>query len=261
MSTGKTSSGLAGIIAGKTKISTVGKESRGLTYRGYPLEVLAEQASFEEVAYLLLYGQLPTYNQLTQYRRQLQSLRGLPKELKLVLEALPRESHPMDVIRTGCSALGCLEPETDITPQQDIANRLIALFPSMLLYWYQFHHQGVRIETRTAEDSIAGHFLQLLHNTPPDEISRRVLDISLTLYAEHEFAASTFTARVVTSTASDFYSAVTAAIGALRGSLHGGANEAAMVLIDRFSNPDDAENEIMAMLVEKKNHGFWPSDL
>jgi 2-methylcitrate synthase len=252
MSIGTISSGLAGIIAGRTGISTVGKETRGLTYRGYPLEALAEQASFEEVAYLLLYGQLPTSAQLTHYRKQLQSLRRLPEELKPVLEALPGSSHPMDVMRTGCSALGCLEPEVDLAQQRDIANRLLALFPSLLLYWYQFHHHGVRIDTATAEDSVAGHFLKLLHDASPDMIHQRALDVSLILYAEHEFAASTFAARVTISTASDFYSAVTAAIGTLRGSLHGGANEAAMVLIDRFNDPDEAEEEIMAALARKE---------
>jgi 2-methylcitrate synthase len=158
----------------------------------------------------------------------------------------------MDVMRTGCSALGCLEPEIDLGQQRDIANRLLALFPSMLLYWYQFHHHGAHIDTVTAEESLAGHFLKLLHDVSPEAIPRRALDVSLILYAEHEFAASTFAARVTISTASDFYSAVTAAIGTLRGSLHGGANEAAMVLIDRLKDPDEAEREIMAALARKE---------
>lgn len=246
------SSGLAGVIAGRTAISTVGKEATGLTYRGYPIEVLAEQASFEEVAYLLIYGELPTRTQLVEYQTRLQSLRPLPEGLAVVLESLPGSSHPMDVLRTGCSALGCLEPEIAINQQRDIATRLLALFPSMLLYWYQFHHQGKRIDTSTEEESLAGHFLKLLHDSSPEAIPRKVLDISLILYAEHEFAASTFTARVTTSTASDFYSAVTSAIGTLRGSLHGGANEAAMALIDRFNNPDEAEQGILAALARKE---------
>lgn len=246
------SSGLAGIIAGRTAISTVGKEGSGLTYRGYPIEVLAEQAGFEEVAYLLIYGELPTSSQLTEYQTRLRSLRRLPEELKPVLEALPGGSHPMDVLRTGCSALGCLEPEIDVNQQRDIATRLLALFPSMLLYWYQFHHQGRRIDTGTGEESLAGHFLKLLHGTSPEAIPRQVLDVSLILYAEHEFAASTFAARVTISTASDFYSAITAAIGTLRGSLHGGANEEAMMLIERFNTPDEAEKGILAALARKE---------
>jgi 2-methylcitrate synthase len=252
MSTGTVSSGLDGIIAGRTTISTVGKEATGLTYRGYPLKALAEYASFEEVAYLLLYDQLPTRAQLIKYQEKLQSLRRLPEELKPVLETLPGSSHPMDVMRTGCSALGCLEPESGIDQQRNIADRLLALFPSMLLYWYQFHRHGVRIDTATAENSVAGHFLELLHGVSPESIPRRILDVSLILYAEHEFAASTFAARVTASTASDFYSAVTTAIGTLRGFLHGGANEAAMALIDRFKEPDEAEQEVMAALARKE---------
>ncbi|ADE14369.1 2-methylcitrate synthase/citrate synthase II [Nitrosococcus halophilus Nc 4] len=252
MSPETVSSGLAGVTAGRTAISTVGKEAKGLTYRGYSIEVLAEQASFEEVAYLLIYGQLPSSAQLREYREQLQSLRRLPEELKPVLEALPGNSHPMDVMRTGCSALGCLEPEIDLEQQRDMANRLLALFPSLLLYWYHFHRQGTRIDTHTEEESLAGHFLKLLHGEPPEAIPRRVLDVSLILYAEHEFAASTFAARVTASTLSDFYSAVTAAIGTLRGSLHGGANEAAMALIDRFQRPDEVEQEILTALVRKE---------
>ncbi|ADJ27827.1 bifunctional 2-methylcitrate synthase/citrate synthase [Nitrosococcus watsonii] len=252
MNSEKGSSGLAGVTAGKTAISTVGKEGKGLTYRGYSIEALAEGASFEEVAYLLIYGQLPSRAQLTEYREQLQSLRRLPEGLKPVLEALPGNSHPMDVMRTGCSALGCLEPEIDQNQQWDIANRLLALFPSLLLYWYQFHHQGIRVDTDTKEESLAGHFLNLLHGETPEAVSRRVLDTSLILYAEHEFAASTFAARVTASTLSDFYSAVTAAIGTLRGSLHGGANEAAMVLIERFQEPDEAEQGVLAALENKE---------
>jgi 2-methylcitrate synthase len=252
MSSETGSPGLAGVIAGRTAICTVGKGAAGLTYRGYSIEALAEQASFEEVAYLLIYGRLPTATQLADYRRQLQSLRRLPEGLKVVLEALPGDSHPMDVMRTGCSALGCLEPEQDPTQPQVIANRLLALFPSLLLYWYQFHHSGRRIETETGAETLAGHFLTLLHGAPPEAIPQRALDVSLILYAEHELAASTFAARVTASTAADFYSAITTAIGTLRGPLHGGANEAAMELLDRFEDPDQAEQEVLAALGKKE---------
>lgn len=245
-------SGLAGIIAARTAVSTVGKQAAGLTYRGYPIEILAERAGFEEVAYLLIYGALPTRSQLTAYQDRLRSLRRLPEGLATVLETLPANSHPMDVIRTGCSALGCFEPERETAQQREIATRLLALFPSMLLYWYQFHRQGRRIDTYTEEQSLAGHFLQLLHGTVPGATAKRALDVSLVLYAEHELAASTFAARVTASTASDFYSAVTAAIGTLRGALHGGANEAAMELMDRFSKPEEAEEGILAALARKE---------
>ena len=252
MSSETGSPGLTGVIAGRTAISTVGKGAAGLTYRGYPIENLAEQASFEEVAYLLIYGQLPTVAQLADYRRQLQSLRRLPEALKALLEILPGDSHPMDVMRTGCSALGCLEPEQDPAQQQAIANRLLALFPSLLLYWYQFHHSRRRIETETGAETLAGHFLSLLHGVPPKAIPQRALDVSLMLYAEHEFAASTFAARVTASTDADFYSAITTAIGTLRGALHGGANEAAMALLDRFDDPEQAEQGVLAALEKKE---------
>ena len=244
--------GLAGVVAGRTALSTVGKEGCGLTYRGYSIEDLAAQATFEEVAWLLLRGELPTARQLTDYRARLQSLRELPAALKAVLEQLPDTAHPMDVLRTGCSALGCLEPESVTAGTFDVTDRLLATFPSMLAYWHWFQTQTKRIETHSEEDSIAGHFLHLLHGQRPSELHRQAFDSSLVLYAEHEFNASTFTARVVTSTLSDLYSAITGAIGTLRGPLHGGANEAAFDLINRFATPDEAERGVMDLLARKE---------
>lgn len=249
--------GLAGIVAGKTTIATVGKEGVGLTYRGYTIEDLADNATFEEVAYLLLYGELPTASQLADYKATLKAARGLPDGLKTVLEQIPKDAHPMDVLRTGCSALGTMEQEGGDRDGLAIANRLIGCFGSMLLYWYHFANNGNRIEVETDDDSVAEHFLRLLHQRDPEELPTRMMDVSLILYAEHEFNASTFTGRIITSTLSDFYSAVTGAIGALRGPLHGGANEKAMELIEQFSNPDDAEKAIMEMLENKvKIMGF-----
>jgi len=252
MSSDKKTGGLAGVVAGETSVSTVGKEGMGLTYRGYSIEDLAEQAAFEEVAYLLLYGHLPNREQLDAYRRKLISLRGLPPPLRTVLEQLPAKTHPMDVLRTGCSALGCLEPETSFGAQNQVADRLLAAFPSILLYWYQFHQQGQRIETQTDDLGIAAHFLHLLLGRPADEVRVRAVDASLTLYAEHEFNASTFAARITTSTLADFYSAITSGIGTLRGPLHGGANEEAMALIQRFKTPDEAEAGLLHMLSAKE---------
>src|SRR5262245_10712728 len=209
----KKSGGLAGVVAGRTAISTVGKEGVGLTYRGYSIEDLAEKATFEEVAHLLLYDHLPNTNELATYRKTLGSLRGLPSALKTILEQLPSKTHPMDVLRTGCSALGCLEPEANHRDQVQVANRLLAAFPSMLLYWHQFHQNGQRIETQTSDSSMASHFLRLLLGKPPDELHVRALDASLILYAEHEFNASTFAARITTSTLADFHSAITSGIG------------------------------------------------
>lgn len=245
------SSGLAGIIAGETGISTVEATGDGLFYRGYDITELAEHACFEEVAYLLIYGELPTATEFAQYRAKLQKLRSLPPALKEILERIPANAHPMDVMRTGCSALGCLEPENNNHSANDIADRLLAAFGPMLLYWHHFHKSGRRIDTTSDEDSIAGHFLHLLHNAPVDELQRHAVDVSLILYAEHEFNASTFAARVTASTLSDFYSAMTTAIGTLRGPLHGGANEAAMELISRFKTPDDAEAGVRALLAKK----------
>ncbi len=253
----KKTGGLAGITVGDTAISTVGKEGVGLTYRGYDIHDLAAHSSFEEVAYLLIYGELPNQVELQAYREKLMMLRELPDPVKLVLEAIPAKTHPMDVLRTGCSMLGTLEPESKQYKQQDVADRLIASTPSMLLYWYQFHRTGKRIKTISDENSIAGHFLYLLHDKKPSENHLRALDVSLILYAEHEFNASTFAARVTTSTESDFYSAIVAGIGTLRGPLHGGANEAAMDLISRFKNPEEAERGIHTMLANKnKIMGF-----
>ena len=240
MAASKKSGGLAGVSAGTTELCTVGKEGAGLTYRGYDSYDLVDQASFEEVAYLLLHGQLPTRAELDAYITKLKSLRGLPDELKTVLEMIPADAHPMDVQRTGVSFLGNIEPEGDFAHQVDTADRLLACLPSILLYWHRFHSDGTRIETETDDDSVAGHFLHMLHDQPPSELHRKCLDTTLILYAEHEFNASTFAGRVITGTLSDMHSAVTGAIGALRGPLHGGANEAAMELIEQYSNVDDA---------------------
>jgi 2-methylcitrate synthase len=248
----KKSGGLAGIVAGQTTISTVGKEGVGLTYRGYAIEDLAEEGTFEEVAFLLLYGHLPNRRELSDYQARLKSLRGLPASVKTILEQLPPATHPMDVMRTGCSALGCLEPEGAGRDGLAVANRLTAVFPSMLLYWHQFVKTGKRIETSTNDDSMAAHFLHLLLCKPAPAEHVRALDASLVLYAEHEFNASTFSARTTASTLADFYSAVTSGIGTLRGPLHGGANEEAMALIQQFDNPEDAERGLMRMLHDKK---------
>jgi 2-methylcitrate synthase len=251
------SPGLEGVIAGETAISTVGKQGRGLSYRGYAIADLAAHAAFEEVAYLLIHGTLPDKGEFDRYRRRLAGLRGLPAGLKTVLEQLPAQAHPMDVLRTGCSALGTLEPETAQHGAHQIADRLLAVFPSMLLYWYQFHRTGRRIDTATGEESMAGHFLRLLHDRPPVEVHRRAVDASLILYAEHEFNASTFSARVTASTLSDFYAAVTSAIGTLRGPLHGGANEEAMRLISPYATPDEAEAGVRATMAKgEKIMGF-----
>jgi 2-methylcitrate synthase len=244
--------GLAGVIAGNTAIATVGKEGKGLTYRGYSIYDLAEHSTFEEVAYLLIYGQLPNAGQLREYKEKLRSLRRLPQPLKIVLEQIPGSTHPMDVMRTGCSILGTLEPEGSTRDQIAIANRLTACFSSILLYWHHYQSSGKSIDTATDDDSTAGHFLHLLHQKRPEEPQRRAVDVSLILYAEHEFNASTFTARTIASTLPDFYSAVTGAIGALRGPLHGGANEAAMELIEQFSTPDEAERGLLQMIAAKK---------
>ncbi len=257
MAEAKKTGGLAGIVAGKTAVCTVGKEGVGLTYRGYSIEELAEKSTFEEVAYLMLRGALPSKGELADYKARLKSMQDLPGELRQTLELIPGGTHQMDVLRTGCSMLGTLEPEGEGHSQLDVADRLIASFGSMLAYWYHFHAHGKRIETSSDEDTIAGHFLQLLHGKKPDDKQRRVLDVSLILYAEHEFNASTFTGRVIISTLPDFYSAITGAIGALRGPLHGGANEAAMELIEKFSSPDEAEKGILVMLDKKaKIMGF-----
>jgi len=249
----KKTGGLEGIIVGETTISTVGKEGVGLTYRGYNIEDLAAESTFEEVAYLLLYGELPTLQQLQAYRDKLVKLRRIPNEIKLVLEAMPGSAHPMEVLRTGVSMLGTLEAESAQYTEHHIADRLIACVPSMLMYWYQFHRNNTRIETYTSDEgTVAGYFLQLLHGKKPTDEQRRAVDVSLILYAEHELNASTFSARVTASTESDFYSAMVSAIGTLRGPLHGGANEEAMRLITQFKTPDQAEKGIKKMLANKE---------
>jgi 2-methylcitrate synthase len=244
--------GLEGIVAGQTRLSTVGIDGFGLTYYGYSIEDLSEHASFEEVAYLLLYGELPNRLQLAEFKDRLVHQRELQRPLRTVLEQLPASAHPMDVLRTGCSVLGSLEPETSFADQHRVTERLLACMPSVLVYWYHFQNSGRRIDTRSKASSIAEHFLEMLHGTTPSPLHLRAMDVSLILYAEHEFNASTFTARIVSSTLSDFYSAITAGIGALRGPLHGGANEAAMELIDRFSDPDTAERVLLEMLSRKE---------
>ena len=249
--------GLRGQVAGQTELCTVGKTGAGLTYRGYDVRELAAGACFEEVAYLLLYGELPNQAQLDAYRKKLQGLRDLPRALKEVLERIPKDAHPMDVMRTGASVLGTLEPETGFEQQRDKADRLLGIFPAIMCYWYRFTHEGVRIDCTSAEESIGGHFLALLHGKKPSELHVKVMNVSLILYAEHEFNASTFTARVCASTLSDIFSCVTAAIGSLRGPLHGGANEAAMELIERFKSPEEAVAELLKMLERKdKIMGF-----
>lgn len=245
--------GLEGIVVGDTAISTVGKEGVGLTYRGYDIHDLAKYSTFEEVAYLLIYGDLPTLAQLQSYRDKLVKLRRLPNELKQMLETIPGSAHPMEVLRTGVSMLGTLESESEKYNGHQIADRLIACTPTMLLYWYQFHRNNVRIETWNSEEqTVAGYFLNLLHGKKPDDEHRRAIDVSLILYAEHEFNASTFAARVTTSTNSDFYSAIVSAIGTLRGDLHGGANEEAMRLISTFKTPELAEIGVKEMLAKKE---------
>ncbi|MDF1637196.1 bifunctional 2-methylcitrate synthase/citrate synthase [Alcanivorax jadensis] len=244
--------GLRGQVAGKTALSTVGQSGSGLTYRGYDVKDLAENCEFEEVAHLILKGELPTQDQLATYKARLKSLRGLPEALKTVLEQIPKDAHPMDVMRTGCSMLGNLETETDFSQQEDATDRLLAAFPGIICYWYRFSHDGVKIDPETDDDSIGAHFLHLLRGEKPNELHERVMNVSLILYAEHEFNASTFTARVCASTLSDLHSCVTGAIGSLRGPLHGGANEAAMDMIEKFSDADNAEKEMLGMLERKE---------
>jgi len=252
-----TGAGLRGQVAGQTALCTVGKTGAGLTYRGYDVRELAAGAIFEEVAYLLLYGELPNAEQLAAYQDKLQGLRELPPALKEVLERIPKDAHPMDVMRTGTSMLGNLEPEADFSQQQDKADRLLGALPAIMSYWYRYSHEGVRIACSSTEPTLGGHFLALLHGRKPSELHVKVMNVSLILYAEHEFNASTFTARVCASTLSDLFSCVTGAIGSLRGPLHGGANEAAMALIERFSSPEEAVSELLAMLERKdKIMGF-----
>ncbi|CAM3530948.1 bifunctional 2-methylcitrate synthase/citrate synthase [Parendozoicomonas haliclonae] len=249
--------GLRGQSAGETALCTVGKTGAGLTYRGHDIKVLADKAQFEEVAYLLLYGKLPNQAELDAYKARLKGMRKLPDALKTVLENIPASAHPMDVMRTGCSMLGNLETEESFEQQLDHIDRMLAIFPGMINYWYNFSHNGVRVETETEADSIAEQFLWTLHDKKPEPLHVEVMHASLILYAEHEFNASTFTARVCASTLSDIHSCVTGAIGSLRGPLHGGANEAAMDMIEQWTTADEAEEAIMGMLARKdKIMGF-----
>ncbi len=244
--------GLRGQVAGETGLCTVGKTGTGLTYRGYDISELAANARFEEVAYLLLRGKLPTQTELDGYISKIISLRELPQALKDVLERIPASAHPMDVMRTGCSMLGNLETETDFAQQDEVIDRLLAVLPSIICYWYAFSHEGRRIETATDDESIGAHFLHMLSGEKPNDLFSAVMNVSLILYAEHEFNASTFTARVCASTLSDMHSCITGAIGSLRGPLHGGANEAAMDMIERWQSPEEAEKEILGMLERKE---------
>ena len=244
--------GLRGQTVGSTEIATVGKQGVGLTYRGYPIEELAAHASFEEVAYLLIQGALPTQSELDSFRLRLKQKRQLPEALRKVLELIPADAHPMDVLRTACSFLGSLEPESSFSVQRDVTERLLSVFPSALAYWHHFSRRGERITTDDDANSLAGHYLTLLLGDAPSEISRRALDTSLILYAEHEFNASTFACRVCAATLSDLYSCITAGIGTLRGPLHGGANEAAMALVQRFKTRKEARVAVLEMLASKE---------
>lgn len=246
------SGGLAGVVAGQSAIATVGLAGKGLNYRGYSINDLAEYASFEEVAYLLHYGELPTQKELDVYIKKLVNLRHIPDVLKTVLKLIPKNTHPMDVLRTACSFLGTIEPEENFKQQYEIADRLLALFPGIMCYWYTYHFKNKEISGLSEEDTTGGHFLALLHGRKPSKIETDMMNVSLILYAEHEFNASTFAARVTAATLADFYSAITSAIGTLRGPLHGGANEAAMGLIERFKTPDEAAIGIKQMLASKE---------
>ena len=244
----KKSVALSGIVAGNTALCTVGRSGNDLHYRGYDILDFAEQAEFEEVAYLLVHEKLPNRAELDKYKARLKGLRGLPKALKTVLESIPKTAHPMDVMRTGVSALGALEPEKeDHNPYgaKAIADRLMASLGSMLLYWHHFSRHGKRIETETDDDSIGGHFLHLLHGMKPSPEWVRAMHTSLILYAEHEYNASTFTCRVIAGTGSDMHSAIAGGIGALKGPKHGGANEFAYAVLSRYEGPDDAEADIV----------------
>ncbi len=251
----KKSVALSGVVAGNTALCTVGRTGNDLHYRGYDILDMAEACTFEEVAYLLIHGDLPTPSELAAYKAKLKTLRGLPAAVRRTLEELPAAAHPMDVMRSGVSALGCVLPEAfdHNTPgARDIADRLIASLGSMLLYWHHYAQNGRRIEVETDDDSVGGHFLHLLHGVTPRESHVRAMDTSLILYAEHEFNASTFTARSIAGTGSDFYSAITGAIGALRGPKHGGANEVAFEIQKRYAHPDEAEADIRRRVANKE---------
>ncbi|MGJ7917518.1 2-methylcitrate synthase [Massilia sp. LXY-6] len=251
----KKSVALSGVAAGNTALCSVGRSGNDLHYRGYDILDVADTSEFEEIAYLLVHGKLPTVAELKGYKAKLKMLRGLPQSLKAALEALPAASHPMDVMRTAVSVLGCTLPEKDdhnIPGARDIADRLMASLGSALLYWYHFSHNGKRIEVETDDDSIGGHFLHLLHGFKPSDEWVKAMHTSLILYAEHEFNASTFTGRVIAGTGSDIYSAITGAIGALRGPKHGGANEVAFEVQKRYENPDEAEADIRNRVANKE---------
>jgi 2-methylcitrate synthase len=251
----KKSVALSGVPAGNTAICTVGQSGKDLYYRGYSIEELASKATFEEVAYLLIHENLPSKAELTEYKARLRRLRGLPDKVCSALETVPAAAHPMDVLRTGASVLGTVLPEKEdhsAHGARDIADKLLASFPSMLLYWYHFSHHGRCIDVETDDETIAAHFLHLLHGKPPAELYAKALDTSLVLYAEHEFNASTFTARVIAGTNSDFYSAITGAIGALRGPKHGGANEVAMEIISRYRTAAEAEEDMRKRVANKE---------
>lgn len=251
----KKSVALSGVPAGNTALCSVGRSGNDLHYRGYDILDLAAQCEFEEIAHLLVHGKLPNRHELTAYKTKLRTLRGLPVAVRTVLEALPAASHPMDVLRTGVSALGCALPERethDAAGARDLTDRLLASLNSMLLYWFHYSHSGRRIEVETEDDSIGGHFLHLLHGKAPKTSWVEAMHTSLILYAEHEFNASTFTTRVVTGTGSDFYSAVTGGIGALRGPKHGGANEFAFDIQNRYTTPDEAEADIVERVARKE---------
>ena len=251
----KKSVALSGVAAGNTALCSVGKSGNDLHYRGYDILDLAKNCEFEEVSYLLIHEKLPNVSELEAYKAKLKKLRGLPDALKRVLEQIPASAHPMDVVRTGISALGTMEPEVEtheITAARELADRLVACLPSILVYWYHFSHNGKKIEVETADDSVAAHFLHMLHGEAPNAQWEKAMQISLILYAEHEFNASTFTARVIAGTGSDMYSAITGAIGALRGPKHGGANEVALEIQERYSTVDEAEADIRARVDNKE---------
>lgn len=246
---------LAGVTAGTTAICTVGHTGNDLHYRGYDIIELAKNSTFEEVAYLLIHGELPNKSELSAYHAKLKKLRSLPDALKAVLEQIPKNTHPMDVMRTACAMLGTLEPEAadrNTAAAKDLGDRLISCFGSILLYWYHFSHNGKRVNVETSDDSIAAHFLHVLHGKAPSQLHIDAMNTSLVLYAEHEFNASTFTGRVIAGTLSDMYSCITGAIGALRGAKHGGANEAAMEIIERYKNADEAEADILERMAKKE---------
>ena len=251
----KKSVALSGVAAGSTALCTVGRSGNDLHYRGYDILEIAEQCEFEEIAHLLVHERMPTRTELAAYKSKLSRLRGLPAAVKTTLEQIPASAHPMDVLRTGCSALGTAAPEKDDHPvagARDIADRLIACFGSMLLYWHHYSRDRHRIEVETGDDSIGGHFLHLLHGKPAKPLWVKAMHTSLNLYAEHEFNASTFAARVIAGTGSDMYSAITGAIGALKGPKHGGANEVSLEIMSRYEMPDAAERDIMACVRNKE---------